>query len=263
MKNSGSRRPTRHASPVAAPQLMLGGMALGGMIALARCAQRETASVIDRRARRLALSPPIRRLDGIMWPLFPLGLPGGYIGIAYVTAHKLHCRRRRGGPAIVTSAWLGWLAHRAAKLVYTRERPRRPGVKRRYDSYPSGHTTGATALALTTAYVLRRENLISLPVAVAIASVPPAVMGVYRVIDDEHWATDVLGGWMLGAAIGLTCNAVLADAVGGAAHYVRGAVTSPRVIRRRDRPASAKSAAAAGRADSPGDRADTARPSVR
>ena len=162
----------------------------------------------------------------------------------------------------MTSAWLGWLVHRALKLVYTRERPHRRGVRRRIDSYPSGHTTGATALALTIAYVLRRRRLISRPTAVAIASIGPAIMGVYRVIDDEHWFTDVVGGWLLGGAIGVTCNAALADSLGGAARHVKGLEASSRGRHRRGRRARPTFAAEAGRVDSRGDRADIARPSA-
>jgi len=176
---------------------------------------------IDRRARRLVRSRPGRALDKMLWPLFPIGLPGGYITIAYATAHSLHRRGQRGGPAIVASAWLGWMVHRAAKLVYVRERPRRPRVKRRWDSYPSGHTTGATALSLTTAYILHRRGLVSRRRAAAIAAIPPIVMGAYRVISEEHWATDVIGAWFLGGAIAFGCNAALADSPGGAAPRLR------------------------------------------
>lgn len=200
---------------------MVSAAALGATMLIARRLRDDDPPLFDRRARGIARSRPMRRLDKILWPLFPIGLPGGYITIAYAAAHALHRRGRRGGPAIVTSAWLGWLVHRAVKLVYERERPRRPRVRRRTDSYPSGHTTGATSLALTTAYVLHRQRLISLPSAVAIATVPPSVMGAYRVISDEHWASDVVGGWLLGSAVGLACNAALADSVGGAAHRVK------------------------------------------
>ena len=86
--------------------------------------------------------------------------------------------------------------------MYLRERPHRNG-RRRYDSFPSGHTTGATALALTTAYVLHRERLISTRRAVALAVGAPAIMGAYRVIADDHWATDVFAGWVLGSAVAL------------------------------------------------------------
>lgn len=154
-------------------------------------------------------------------PLFLLGLPGGYITIAHATALYLRRRRLAGGPAIVTSAWLGWLVHRGVKIVYERERPRTPRVRRRMDSYPSGHTTGTTALAVTAALVLRRRGVLSGTAAAALGVASPLVMGAYRVIDDEHWATDVLGGWMLGGAIAVLCDALLADARSPAIRRVR------------------------------------------
>jgi membrane-associated phospholipid phosphatase len=136
-----------------------------------------------------------------------MGLPGGYITVAYATGHWLKRRRRRGASAIVMSAWLGWLVHRGVKVFLVRERPPEPGRKRRFDSYPSGHTTGATALALTMARVLYREGVITKREAVAIAAGAPLVMGAYRVIADEHWATDVLSGWVLGTALSLMAAA--------------------------------------------------------
>ncbi len=166
----------------------------------------------DKRVRRVVQRPELDGIRSLMTPLFPLGLPGGYITMAYATAHWLRRRGRRGGPAIVTAAWLGWLVHRAVKVGYRRERPLRPEVRRRTDSFPSGHTTGTTALASTAAIVLHRERLISTPAAIAIGVGAPAIMGAYRVIADDHWATDVFGGWMLGAAIGLACNAAVREA---------------------------------------------------
>ena len=113
----------------------------------------------------------------------------------------------------MTAACAGWISHRGAKLVVRRVRPPKPGSRRRTDSYPSGHTTGVTALALTTAHVLHRQALISHTTAALIAGGAPALMGAYRVIADDHWTTDVFGGWMLGGAAGLACNALLADSL--------------------------------------------------
>lgn len=152
------------------------------------------------------------RTRSALAPLFALGLPGGYITIAYATAWWLRERRRAGGPAIVTSAWLGWLVHRGVKVVYKRKRPRIPGVRKRIDSYPSGHTTGATSLAVTSALVLRRHRVLSKTATLAIGIGAPLAMGAYRVIDDEHWTTDVIGGWLLGSSIALVCDALLRDA---------------------------------------------------
>lgn len=160
---------------------------------------------LDRALRRVARTSRGRALASVMSPLFPVGLPGGYISISVAIAHWLRRHRRSGGGRIVASAWAGWLAHRAVKLAYRRQRPLRPGERIRTDSYPSGHTTGATALALTTASVLYRDGVLSTKQAIALAVGAPVVMGAYRVIADDHWSTDVVGGWLLGGAVAACC----------------------------------------------------------
>lgn len=215
--------------------MILSAVAATAAALVARGLDYDRPPAIDRRIRRWARVTRTHGVDRILWPLFPLGLPGGYITIAYALAHRLHRAGRRGGPAIVTSAWLGWLVHRAAKLAYERERPRRRNARRRSDSYPSGHTTGATALSVTSAYVLAREGVISTRAALAIGSAAPLLMGAYRVVADDHWASDVAGGWLLGGAIGLACNAALADSLGGSAHHIKARGTKTRARPRRAR----------------------------
>lgn len=173
----------------------------------------------------------MRRLDRALTPLFPIGLPGALIPTSYLLARALDRRGLAGGPAIVTSAWLGWLGQRAIKLLYLRERPRRAGVKRRVDSYPSGHTTGTTAVAATVASILWRRQIISRSQARLLAVGAPILMGAYRVISDEHWATDVLGGWLCGATIALTCTALLGDAGGQSERRNARLALSPRAPR--------------------------------
>src|SRR5215831_3504993 len=203
---------------------------------------------IDVRLRRAALTPGGRRAARAMSPLFPIGLPGGYLTIAYATARWLHRRDRHGGGSIVASAWMGWLLHRAVKIVLVRRRPPTPHARARFDSFPSGHTTGTTALAVTTAIVLRRERLISPRRAALIGIGAPLAMGVYRVIADDHWATDVVGGWALGSAI--------------AALSLTDRQNKPRV-RRRVRRGPRTSAESSDRRSYADGRAHTARPSGR
>jgi membrane-associated phospholipid phosphatase len=219
-------------------QLGIGVGAAAATALLAHVLDFDQPPAFDQRLRRMAQAPAMDGARRLLAPLFPIGLPGGYITIAYAVSYWLRRKGLRGGPAIVTSAWLGWLVHRAVKLGYRRERPLRPSVRRRTDSYPSGHTTGATALALTLAYVLSRERLISARRAAAIGIGAPALMGAYRVIADDHWATDVVGGWLLGGTIASICTAQLG---GLNALRPREAETTFRPIRhrgRRERPSS-------------------------
>ena len=154
----------------------------------------------DRAFRRVTRSRAAGRARTVLGPLFYLGLPGAYIPIAYATGLWVRHRGRRGGPSIVAAAWIGWLAHRGVKAVYVRARPR--AHPPRSDSYPSGHTMGATALSLTIGHVLTREGLLSYRAGLALALGASAAMGASRVLSDDHWITDVIGGWMFGAAVG-------------------------------------------------------------
>jgi membrane-associated phospholipid phosphatase len=74
--------------------------------------------------------------------------------------------------------------------------------RQREACFPSGHTTGAAAEMFTIACVLRRERLVSRPIAAAIALVP-LVGGVNRLYRDRHWMTDIAAGLSAGTAIAM------------------------------------------------------------
>ncbi|MBD0320656.1 MAG: phosphatase PAP2 family protein, partial [Gemmatimonadetes bacterium] len=73
--------------------------------------------------------------------------------------------------------------------------------------FPSGHAFGPGAVSLATAYVLAREGLahpgVTFPVALAV----PLVMSGARVLEEKHWASDVLGGYLGGIALSAGCLA--------------------------------------------------------
>ena len=94
------------------------------------------------------------------------------------------------------------LAHHAVKLVYRRPRPAGALARGKTEpAFPSGHTTDATAVLVTGAYLLARQGLATPSVVAAAALVLALSTGVSRVLLGWHWGTDVLGGWMAGAGV--------------------------------------------------------------
>ena len=96
----------------------------------------------------------------------------------------------------------GILAHHLVKLVYHRPRPDVALRRNKTEAaFPSGHTTNATAVVTTSAYILVREGLVPMPVAVVGVITLCLATGFSRVALGWHWGSDVLGGWMAGAAV--------------------------------------------------------------
>jgi undecaprenyl-diphosphatase len=188
-----------NAAPMRASVAALGTFALITLI--------DEPTSLDRavyaRARRLHN----RRFELAQRPLEIFGLPGAHIPIAFVAARALRRRGHRGGPTIAGAALAGWLAVRAMRVLIHRQRPPRPRGRgpKRESTFPSGHTTELTALAVAVAHTLEREQILTGRQARALVLGLPILIGLNRVYVREHWLTDVLGGWALGAAVGLAC----------------------------------------------------------
>jgi undecaprenyl-diphosphatase len=117
--------------------------------------------------------------------------------------------RRHVVPALLLAPLAAVLTSHFVKRFVARSRPQGLGhtVEGTY-SFPSAHATTAAAVCLTLAYVFWRERLVTGAVALPIAVFVPLLVGVSRIYLDEHWATDVIGGWSLGLLIAALCAAL-------------------------------------------------------
>ena len=94
------------------------------------------------------------------------------------------------------------ISHTIIKRLVGRERPPEAIEDGNHKpSFPSGHTTRATAVSLTIGYALMRQGLASRDVAVPVAVAIPLLVGVSRAYTHRHWSTDVLAGWSLGLIV--------------------------------------------------------------
>jgi membrane-associated phospholipid phosphatase len=151
-----------------------------------------------------------RRLELAQRPIELLGLPGVYIPIALLLSRRLRRAHRHGGVSITNAALAGWLALRLSRLVVHRPRPPRPPHRgpKHESTFPSGHTTGVTALALAAARVLYDEQILTARPAAALALAWPLATAANRVYVREHWLTDVLGGLALGVGAAMAVFAL-------------------------------------------------------
>ena len=69
-------------------------------------------------------------------------------------------------------------------------------------SFPSGHSAGSAALLIFLGYVAVRHRVSPWIVGPIVAFIV-FLVGLSRVYLDMHWTSDVLGGWMIGAAFGV------------------------------------------------------------
>jgi undecaprenyl-diphosphatase len=140
---------------------------------------------------------------------------GGAIVVAVMTAavalYVWWRRRDRVATAMVPiSAALAGILNNLAKVVVGRPRPPTAVFTHaRGFGFPSGHTAGFTAFAVAVAglvVVLHASRLKRLIMS-TIAALASVAVGLSRVVVGAHWLTDVIGGLLLGAAIGLAVTA--------------------------------------------------------
>jgi undecaprenyl-diphosphatase len=140
---------------------------------------------------------------GVAYLFGPVGMP--LMAVAAILVLSL--RRRSLTPLIlIAAAGIGSLLMTiAGKDIIGRHRPLMVDAVPPYEtspSFPSGHTLNATVIAGVVGYLiwLRRHAIAAKVASIAVPILIAVVVGLTRILLGAHWFTDVLAGWLLGAA---------------------------------------------------------------
>jgi membrane-associated phospholipid phosphatase len=136
--------------------------------------------------------------------------------------------RRLDAALVVSTPFVGTLLSDVLKPEYGRPRPPAEAqlIPETGFSLPSGHTIDATVVVGVLALVLalRTASRVRRTLIAAVATLAITAAGAGRVYLGVHWATDVVTGWLLGAAWVAVCAVVLLVADSRARHAAEPAV---------------------------------------
>ncbi|MGD9670032.1 MAG: phosphatase PAP2 family protein [Hyphomicrobiaceae bacterium] len=147
-------------------------------------------------------------LESVMRDLTSLGSNIVVIVITAAAAAVLAMMHRRGPAILLTVTILAtFLLNAVLKSLFDRARPDflAPSIDVETSSFPSSHAMLSAVLYLLLAAIAAREiadRRLATALIVA-AALLAFVVGATRVYLGAHWPSDVLAGWLLGAAVAL------------------------------------------------------------
>jgi undecaprenyl-diphosphatase len=200
LARAGGRRSTLLAEVAVSAAAIFAGLAVAVTTGKARGVDRAIRRWLHRQRSRGVEET----LSKVTWTgVAPVHLPFAVLAGLFVAVRRPPAR----GAPIVLSSVASLAVHHALKPLFRRRRPPRARLLERKTepSFPSGHTTSSTAVALTTAYVLLRERLAPAAAVVPATLLLAGVVGASRAYLDEHWPTDVTAGWSAGLAVAAAC----------------------------------------------------------
>lgn len=169
---------------------------------------------VDDRLHAVALAHPgwtALNLAFTTWVWGPLTMR--LLSVAAAAVLLLRGRRRLALWALAACG-LGWALEQAVKAAVGRPRPHwtHPVDSATLAAFPSGHAVAASVACVTLVWLLRLCGVRGgwWALTVVAGAIPVAGVGFTRVYLGVHWPSDVLAGWLLGAAVVAGCAAALA-----------------------------------------------------
>jgi membrane-associated phospholipid phosphatase len=147
---------------------------------------------------------------GTFWPLGDLGDLGVAIAIVGAAAAVASQLRWKVWPAVFA---LGSLGCTEALILVSKTLVARPGPgvwadREDYPGYfPSGHTATAMVVVGVVAYLAlvtpesARYRDRAAEISLVVGAIAGTAAGIYAVLGDFHWVSDIVGGLALGAAV--------------------------------------------------------------
>lgn len=145
-----------------------------------------------------------------------LTLLGGTEVLVAVAVVAVYLLRRTGlgwwGAGVpFVSLWACAVVTSFAKDLVDRARPE-AGMNLSSAAFPSGHASNTTALVVALALVVPLAvPSVSRRTALVGATLVSLVIGWTRLAVGVHWTTDVLAGWVLGAAVAIAVHRLMND----------------------------------------------------
>lgn len=181
-------------------------------------ARSSTPDRLDAAVARALYAEPGSALRSVTHAVTALGSPVAVVALSLLVAAGAWWQARDAVLAAFSPVAVGAtsLTGHVLKLLVERPRPATAALAHEVDfSYPSGHSTGATALALTVvllAFALRTRHRHAIA---AVAGTYAVVMCLSRLVLGVHFLTDILGAIAVGTAgvllVGWACSLVTAD----------------------------------------------------
>jgi undecaprenyl-diphosphatase len=201
-----------HDSDYAMPLAALSVSAAAAFLLMARAVARRETAALDRKVQRktkASRGTPARKAAsaaspvGKWWSYVPAAaVTGLYVIFAGDSRRKAidNVSRLNGAAAIVGAAGLAAVINQFLDDLIPQP-PAPPGRPKDHPVFPSGHAFGTTAVALAAAHVLTREELVEPALIYPLAAVLPLVTAAARMMEEKHWLSDIIGGYLAALAV--------------------------------------------------------------